>query len=262
MSDNYWHRVADVVATVARDDLDGAIDLAERLLMSGFDDSRLLRILGDYSGEAIPNRSIKGMLLLILNRISELIEIQNQMLTSTESIQTTTSTMLKHGSMFKAAPSQYAQRNLTGRYIVHGYNITSWSLIRGSYMPASADPVDGVLAPAGELTDGWLRLYIPDGYRDTDGPAITGFIRLIIWRNGEPVKATAPYGIVSTMPDPVMGISESVQFGWSSINYDWFAQFRINRGVDYLWLQLDYPSGVPTMDYMMMDFMTNFDPRY
>lgn len=262
MSDNYWHRVADVVATVARDDLDGAINLAERLLMSRFDDSRLLRILGDYAGEQIYNRSIKGMLMAIVDALRELIEIQNQMLVSTESIQTTASTMLRHGSTFKAKPSEYAQKNLTGRYIVHGYNIYGWQLVYGTYRPVDADPVDGVLSPGGAIQDGWLRLFIPDGYRDPGPPYIDGFIRLILWRGGDSIKGAQPYAVVSTLPDPIQGISQTIELGWDTQNYDWYGSFTINRGVEYLWLLIDYPSGPPNIDYMMVDFLMLSDPRY
>ena len=70
-----WDQITKVLDAVAREyGTDAAAELAERLLMR-YDDSRIVRILGDYEGEPIPETSIKGMLYRILQELAVLRDI-------------------------------------------------------------------------------------------------------------------------------------------------------------------------------------------
>ena len=70
-----WDQITQALDAVAREyGTDAAAELAERLLMR-YDDSRIVRILGDYENEPIPNTSIKGMLYRILQELAVLRDI-------------------------------------------------------------------------------------------------------------------------------------------------------------------------------------------
>lgn len=105
-----WNQITEAIDRVAREDgPEAAAELVEYILMR-FDDSRLLRILGDYEGEAVINTSIKGMLLLILNRLISIDDKLSDHYTELTGINSSAAMLAKYSELRSTPNEQYVRQ--------------------------------------------------------------------------------------------------------------------------------------------------------
>lgn len=108
----YWDQITAAMDAVAREHgPEAAAELAERLLMR-YDDTRIVRILGDYDGERVEGKSIKGMLALILDRLNALYDIKSRLddqYLEMTAINSSTAMMAKYGALRSTVNEVYAR---------------------------------------------------------------------------------------------------------------------------------------------------------
>lgn len=100
-----WQKITDIVEETARlYSIDEALYLASRLI--GMNDERIVRILGDYDNEPVPETSIKGMLNRILIALQTINARMETVELNVETVADNTTAMLKYGE-FRANNSDY-----------------------------------------------------------------------------------------------------------------------------------------------------------
>lgn len=262
-----WDKISQVVVETSRTDVYQAVELAKRLM--GMDITPLLRILGDYEGEPVYNKSIKGMLNLILSMLYAIEDRLRTVEFEMPSVNTNLREMIKYSDNIKPYPNKRAMR------ASYPYHLISY-VATGTYQTASGSfwYANNWRRAGGSINDHQVggsddtRIRIPTPTIWWQDNVVLEYTVLVqIMRNGSMPTDDAPLPIVRLYPDEY----SSSYFTGSNLYFDETTySFKANinpRYLDneYVWLELFWdknPLRSGYADEIALDVFLPANPNY